>query len=64
MPKIKTFTTELSIFKTIHQLEELDKNVNDFIATNKIQTIYALNDSITTNDKGATIGIIRSLAYD
>ena len=64
MPKVVTFTSELKIFKTIGQLEELDKRVNDFIEENQVVRIYSVNDTTTTDDTGATIGIIRVMAYD
>jgi len=64
MPKVKTFTSELAIFKTIGQLENLDKQVNEFIEKNKVQTIYSVSDTTTANENGATMGIIRTIAYD
>jgi hypothetical protein len=64
MPQIITFTNELKIFNTKNELEELDKRVNDFIKENNVQKIYSVNDTTTTDDKGATIGIIRVLAFD
>lgn len=64
MPKVKTFTTDLRIFKTAGQLDNLDKQVNDFIKENKVKTIYSVSDSTATEDSGATIGLIRVLAYD
>lgn len=64
MPKVKTFSNELSIFKTIGQLSELDEKVNQFIKENNIKTIYSVSDTTTTDNSGATIGIIRVLSYD
>ncbi len=64
MPKVKTFTSELAIFKSIGQLEALDKTVNDFIKENNVQKVYSVSDATTTNDQGVTMGIIRTLAYD
>jgi hypothetical protein len=64
MPKIKTFTSDLRIFKTIGQLEELDKMVNEFIENEHVQTVYSVSDATATDDTGATIGIIRVLAFD
>jgi predicted ATP-grasp superfamily ATP-dependent carboligase len=64
MPKVVTFSSDLRIFKTIAQLEELDKTVNDFIEKNNVKTIYSVNDTTTTDDSGSTMGIIRVLAYD
>ncbi len=62
--KVKTFTSELTIFKTVGQLEELDNKVNRFIAENNIDTIYSVSDTTTSDDKGTTIGIIRVLSYN
>ncbi len=64
MPKVVTFSSDLRIFKTIAQLEDLDKSVNDFIEKNQVKTIYSVNDTTTTDDSGSTMGIIRVLAYD
>ena len=64
MPQIVTFTNELKIFKTKTELEELDIKVNDFISENNVQKIYSVSDTTTTDDNGATIGIIRVLAFD
>jgi len=64
MPKVKTFTSDLAIFKTVGQLETLDEQVNKFIKENNVTTIYSVSDTTTTNENGATMGIIRTLAYD
>jgi hypothetical protein len=42
----------------------VDKKVNEFISSNKIKKIHSISDTTTTDDNGATIGIIRVLAYD
>ena len=64
MIKIKTFTNELKIFHAINELDSLDRKVNSFIKENKISKIISVSDTCTTNDSGATIGIIRVLAYE
>ena len=64
MPKVRTFTSDLRIFKTAGQLEDLDEKINMFLEQNKITTIYSVSDTTATDDTGATIGIIRVLAYD
>jgi hypothetical protein len=64
MAKVATFTAELSIFKAIGQLKELDDKVNEFLRENDIDTVYSVSDTTTTDDKGKTMGIIRVLAYD
>lgn len=62
--KVKTFTSEIKIFNTIQELQQLDEQVNKFIADNGIKRIISVSDTCTTDDTGATIGIIRSLAYE
>ena len=64
MPKVKTFTSDLAIFKTIGQLDELDNLVNKFINDNNVSKIYSISDTTTANENGATMGIIRTIAYD
>jgi hypothetical protein len=64
MPKIKTFTSDLAIFKTNSQLENLDNTVNDFLEKNHIKTIFAVNDTTTCNENGATIGLVRTIVYE
>ncbi|MFQ5888325.1 MAG: hypothetical protein ACE5HY_06475 [Candidatus Hydrothermarchaeales archaeon] len=63
MIKVKTFTQTIEVFKTAKELTALDDMVNDFIAENNIEKIVSISDTTTTNDNGATIGIIRVLAY-
>ena len=62
--KVKTFTTELRIFKTIKELKGLDEEVNRFIANNKVKKVISVSDTTTTDDTGATIGLIRVLTYE
>jgi hypothetical protein len=62
--KVKTFTTELKIFQTIRELEELDERVNRFIAGNKVKRVVSVSDTTTTDNTGATIGLIRVLTYE
>ena len=64
MIKVKTFTSEIKIFNTIQELKQLDEQVNKFIADNAIKRLISISDTSTTDDKGATIGIIRSIAYE
>lgn len=64
MPNVQTFTSDLAIFKTQNQLDELDKKVNEFIKSNSIEQIYSVSDTTTLNENGATMGIIRVIAYD
>lgn len=64
MPKVKTFTSDLRIFKTAGQLGDLDRQVNDYIEQNAVAKIYSVSDTTATDESGATIGIIRVLAFD
>ena len=60
MMRVETFTQKLEIFKTINQLKELDEKVNQFLAG---KDVVSVSDTTTTNEKGATIGIIRVVTY-
>jgi hypothetical protein len=62
--KVKTFTTELKIFQTIKELNSLDDKVNRFIAENKVKKVVSVSDSTTTDNTGATIGLVRVLTYE
>ena len=62
--RVKTFTTEIRIFQTIKELKILDDKVNRFIADNKVKKVVSVNDTTTTDNTGATIGLIRVLTYE
>ena len=64
MPKVTTFTSDVAIFKTAGQLEQLDEKVNVYIETNNIKQLHSVSDTSVTNDHGSTIGVIRVIAYD
>ena len=64
MIKVKTFASPLKIFQARKELDELDAMVNTFIEENKVQKIVSVSDAPTTDDTGATIGLIRVLAYE
>lgn len=64
MIRIKSFTAQLKIFHARHELDELDKEVNDFIASQGIRKVISVSDASTTGEKGETIGLIRALAYE
>ena len=63
MIKIKTFASPLKVFHVKEQLENLDTMINQFIAENKIEKIISVSDTCTTDDSGASIGIIRVVSY-
>ena len=62
--KVKTFASELKPFYTMRELEALDDQVNAFLAENRIDSVVSVSDTSTTDDTGATIGIIRVIAYE
>ena len=64
MIKVKTFASPLKIFHARKELEDLDAMVNKFIEEKGVQKIVSVSDAVTTDDTGATIGLIRVLAYE
>jgi hypothetical protein len=42
----------------------LDDKVNRFIAENKVKKVISVSDAATTDNTGATIGLIRVLTYE
>lgn len=64
MIKVKTFSTQLKIFHTRNELEELDRQVNEFIASHGVRKVISVSDASTAGGSGETIGLIRTLAYE
>jgi hypothetical protein len=64
MVKVKTFTSEIKIFHTMQELNQLDEKVNQFISEKGVKKVISVSDTCTTDDTGATIGLIRTLAYE
>lgn len=64
MIKIKTFTSPLKVFHVKEEIEDLDQRVNRFIEENTVQKVISVSDTTTTDDTGASIGIIRVVAYE
>jgi hypothetical protein len=62
--RVKTFTNELKVFHAMKELAALDEQVNQFIAANKIRKVISASDTTTTDNTGATIGLIRLLVYE
>ena len=62
--KIKTFTNELREFKAMRELADLDEQVNKFIKEKKVKKVVSVSDTTTTDITGASIGLIRVLAYE
>ena len=63
MIKVKTFTTTVKAFQTKKELDELDEKINQFLEGNGITKVISISDCCTTDDSGATIGLIRSVTY-
>ena len=63
MIKVKSFTTEIKVFHTKAELDNLDEIVNKFLNENGISNVISVSDSCTTDDSGATIGMIRCVTY-
>ena len=64
MIKVRTFTQNLEIMKTIGELNKLDDMVNNFLKTEKVKKVISVSDAVTTNNDGMTMGIIRVLTYE
>jgi len=64
MIKVKTFTSPLKVFHTKQELGQMDEQVNTFIAETAGRRVISVSDTCTTDDNGATIGIIRVVAYE
>ena len=64
MIKVKSFTTQLKIFHARQELDELDKEVCGFIASQGIRKVISISDASTTGEKGDTIGLIRVLTHE
>ena len=64
MAKVKTFTSPLKVFQVKEELESLDAQVNQFIEKNNISSVISVTDTTTTDNTGASIGIIRVVAYE
>jgi ribosomal protein L31E len=55
MIKVKSVTSHLKDFHTRHELDELDQEVNDFIASRGIRKVISISDSSTSGNSGETI---------
>lgn len=64
MFKVKTFTIPLVIFQVRNKLEALDQQVNHFLEEVDAKRVVAVSDTHTTDDKGATMGLIRAVTYE
>ena len=64
MTKVKTFTCEIKVFHTVRELSELDNEVNKFLSGPGVKRVVSVSDTCTTDDSGATIGLIRTIAFE
>ena len=64
MMKVKTFMSPLKIFHTVEELASLDEQVNTFIAEQGVRSIVSVSDACTTDNTGASIGVIRVITYE
>lgn len=64
MVKVKTFMSPLKIFHTVEELSSLDDQVNRFVTEQGVKSITSVSDTCTTDNSGATIGVIRAIAYE
>ena len=64
MIKVKTFSTPIKIFAAARELEELDRDVAAFLATERARSVLAMTDATTTGESGETIGLLRSVVYE
>jgi len=64
MIKVKSFTSEMKIFHTKKELDELDRAVGEFLSANRIRKVISVSDTATTGERGETIGLIRVLTYE
>lgn len=64
MANVKTFTSPLKVFHVREELEGLDATVNRFLEENNVKQIISVSDTTTTDNTGASIGVIRVIAYE
>ena len=63
MVKVKTFTIPLKMFHAHEEFEQLDSEVNEFLAGENVKKVISVSDAVTTDDKGAAIGLVRVVTY-
>jgi hypothetical protein len=64
MFKVKTFTIPLVIFQVRNKLKNLDQQVNQFLEEVQAKRVVAVSDTHTTDDSGATMGLIRVVTFE
>jgi len=60
--KVKTFVTEVKIFQAMKELRSPDEQVDRFIVENGVKKVISVSDTATTDNTGATIGLIPVLS--
>jgi hypothetical protein len=63
MTKVKTFTSPLKVFQTKEELDHLDNLVSAFLDESPSRRVISVSDACTSDNSGATIGIIRVVTY-
>ncbi len=63
MYKVKTFGTDMKMFQVHKELVRLDEEVNGFFAQRPKAELVGASDMPVADDKGATIGMVRVVAY-
>lgn len=63
MIKVKTFSIPIKVFHVTEELEQLDRQVNQFLAGEGIRKVISVSDAVTTDDRGAAIGLVRVVTY-
>ncbi len=64
MYKVKSFGTDLRVFHVHEELERLDHEVNRFFASRPDARLVGVSDMPVTDDSGATVGLVRVVAYE
>ena len=62
--KVKSFGMEIRPMKTMLELQQLDDQVNSFLADKNVRKVLSVSDTSATDDSGETIGLIRVVAYE
>ncbi len=62
--RVKTFMSPLKIFHTVEEIASLDDQLNRFIAEQDVKKVVSVSDTCTSDNTGATIGVIRVIAYE
>jgi hypothetical protein len=64
MIKVKTFSTPIKIFAAVRELQDLDEQVTAYLNDEGADVVFSVSDAVTAGENGATIGLIRTVAYN